>query len=174
MAPRNLDFVSVDVETANSKYSSICQIGIVIVRSGRIEDVWSRLIDPETDFGYWNKRIHGIDESMVYGAPTFKEIYSEIASRLSGIVVSHSSFDKSAISQACELHRKPAIRPQWLDSVTMARRAWPGRPSYKLDVLAQDLGITLRHHDASEDAKAAAKIALRVCADTNTNMTDWL
>ena len=149
MGIEKLNFVSLDVETANYNRSSICQIGIATVRSGKIVEVWSELVNPETDFIHTS--IHGIDDTMVLKARTFKEIYHELEKRLSGIVVSHTSFDKNAISEACQLHSKPMFRVQWLDSAEMVRRAWPdryGKRGYNLKNVARDLGIDFRHHDA--------------------------
>ena len=165
MGFENLNFVAIDVETANNDRSSICQIGIATVRSGEIVEVWSELINPETYFDYMNVSIHGIDDDVVSEAPTFKEIYGELEKRLSRTVVSHTSFDKNAISQACHRHGKPMFRVRWLDSAEMVRRAWPdryGKRGYNLKNVARDLGIDFRHHDAGEDARAAAEIVLRI------------
>ena len=38
-----LTFNAIDVETANADRASICQIGIVHVRDGEIEDTWQRV-----------------------------------------------------------------------------------------------------------------------------------
>ena len=60
-----LTFNSIDVETANADRASICQIGIVHIRDGQIEDQWQTLVNPEDWFDPWNISIHGIDESAV-------------------------------------------------------------------------------------------------------------
>ena len=41
------DFVAIDFETANSERSSVCSIGIVIVRDGVITDSFYSTIQPE-------------------------------------------------------------------------------------------------------------------------------
>ena len=59
----------------------------------------------------------------------------------------------------------------------IARRAWPeryGQRGYGLKNIARDLDISFRHHDALEDARAAAEIVLRACAATNTDIEGWL
>ncbi len=65
-----LTFNSIDVETANADRASICQIGIVHVREGKIEDEWQTLVNPEDWFDPWNVEIHGIDENDVRHSPT--------------------------------------------------------------------------------------------------------
>jgi DNA polymerase III epsilon subunit-like protein len=42
-----MTFNAVDVETADSDRSTICQIGIAHVVNGQIDDRWSTLVDPE-------------------------------------------------------------------------------------------------------------------------------
>ena len=38
-----MNFVSVDVETANSDRASICQIGIAVFKDGKLVDEWVSL-----------------------------------------------------------------------------------------------------------------------------------
>ncbi|MEO8270829.1 MAG: exonuclease domain-containing protein, partial [Aureliella sp.] len=44
----------------------------------------------------------------------------------------------------------------------LARAAWPGRSGYGLKPLGDWLGVQFRHHDALEDARCCARIALAV------------
>ena len=62
---RLMDFVALDVETANSDLASICQIGLVDFRDGHMVKSWEWLIDPEDYFDEINVSIHGIDETAV-------------------------------------------------------------------------------------------------------------
>ena len=41
------DFAAIDFETANNERSSVCSVGIVIVRNGEIVDTFYSLIQPE-------------------------------------------------------------------------------------------------------------------------------
>ena len=41
------DFAAIDFETANNERSSVCSVGIVIVRNGEIVDSFYSLIQPE-------------------------------------------------------------------------------------------------------------------------------
>ena len=173
-----LTFNSIDVETANADRASICQIGIVHVRDGRIQGQWQTLVNPETWFDHWNTMIHGIDESAVRQSPTLPEVRDELRARLRGtILVSHTSFDRVAFQRAMERYDLEQLQVTWLDSAKIVRRAWPesyGRSGYGLKNVAKDLGISFDHHDALEDARAAAEIVLRACASTETDIDDWL
>lgn len=72
MAP--IDFVAIDVETANSDCASICQIGIVQYKNGQIIEEWKTYIDPEDHFSPINSYIHGIDNSTVSNAPKLPDV----------------------------------------------------------------------------------------------------
>jgi DNA polymerase-3 subunit epsilon len=175
---RNLDFWAIDVETANHRVSSICQIGIVQVTKGMVEACYSALVDPEEGFNSFNVRLHGIGPGSVSGAPSFDEIFAEVFDLLDGtVLVSHTFFDRSAMDGAARKYGLPILRVTWLDSVAIARRAWPsrrGNRGYRLASLAADLGICFRHHDALEDARAAAGVALYACMETGMDIDDWL
>ena len=71
-----MNFLALDVETANADYSSICQIGIAEFRDGQVVSKWSTLINPEAYFDDFNVQIHGITEDDVEDAPTFDSIYT--------------------------------------------------------------------------------------------------
>jgi len=173
-----LTFNSIDIETANTDPASICQIGIVHVRDGKIEDEWETLVNPEDCFNTWNVRIHGIGERDVRHSPILPEVHGELHDRLHGsVLVSHTSFDSAALQRAMTKYDLEQLQVTWLDSAKIARRAWPesyGRRGYGLKNIAKDLEISFRHHNALEDARAAAEIVLRACAFTETDIEGWL
>lgn len=173
-----ISFKAVDVETANTDSASICQIGIASVQDGNVTDQWKSLVNPEKQFDPWNTRIHGITEDDVRDSPTLAEIRSELSVRLHGsVVVSHTGFDRIAFDRAMAKNRLEQLQVTWLDSAKIARRAWPdryARRGYGLKSVAQDLGIPFRHHDALEDARAAAEIVIHACAATGLDIDGWL
>ena len=173
-----LNFNSIDVETANPDRASICQIGIVHVREGVIEDQWSSLVNPKEWFDSCNISIHGIDESAVTHSPTFPEVCEELRARLNGsVLVCHTSFDRIALGRAMMKHNLEQLQVTWLDSTKIVRRAWPeiyGRSGYGLKNVAKNLGISFNHHNALEDARAAAETVLHACASTEIDIEGWL
>ena len=138
--------------------------------------VLTQLIDPRDRFDeYFTEHIHGIDARKVAGMPTFQQLYPHIAGYLSGVVVAHNAgFDRSAIEAACRAGGLPPPKCTWLDSLAVARQAWPQLSSHSLASVARYLSIQFRHHDAAEDARAAAEIALRACAQQRTEVNGWL
>ncbi len=175
MEPANPDFVVIDVETACARVSSICQIGIVGFRDGREVFAWETLVDPRDDFAAFNIGIHGITPRHVAGAPTFGDLHAVIDGHLRGrVTVAHSWFDKGALAAACRVGDYPLIETHWLDSVRVAKTAWPQLASHRLNVLAQFLGIAHRHHDALSDARAAGLVIVRAIEHTGIDLASWL
>ena len=173
-----MTFNVVDVETANSDRSTICQIGIAHVIDGLIDDRWSTLVNPEDEFDYFNVGIHGITAEQVKDAPTLPEIREELRQRLRGhVLVSHTSFDRSAFEIAMDNYGLDQLRVYWLDSAKVVRRAWPekfARRGYGLKNVANYIGYEFKHHDALEDAVAAAKIMLVACCEHNVDIEYWI
>lgn len=169
-------FIGLDVETANSHPGSICQIGLAFVHQNNQIEVFSTLIDPRAPFDAFNTRIHGIDAKAVRKRPTFQEAFQHIAPLLiEQPIIQHSTFDQRAIEAAC---RDCGIDPpsiEWLDSVRIARRAWPelrGNGGHGLANLKSVLNLQFNHHDAGEDAPAAAEIVLAAEQRTKISFKD--
>jgi DNA polymerase III subunit epsilon len=152
-------FVAIDVETASARYHSICQIGVVLFEDGHEVAAERVFVDPREEFGEWQIRIHGILPEHVAGADCFPDRYDWLHGWTNReVVVSHSHFDRSALGLACDLHGLPRLGCEWIDSVSVAMSAWPGLKSYKLNDIAARLGISFRHHDALEDARACGLV----------------
>ena len=55
------DFAAIDFETANNQRCSVCSVGLVIVRGGKIVDKFYSLIKPEPEYyNYWCSQVHGL------------------------------------------------------------------------------------------------------------------
>lgn len=172
-----MDFAAVDVETANADFASICQVGIATFSGGQLVEEWCCLIDPEDVFCPVNISIHGIDEVMVAGSPTWRQALPEISSRLNNkIAVCHTHFDRVTITRACERHNTDLCSCVWLDSAKVVRRSWPefSRCGYGLGNVAKRFGLTYQAHDALEDAKCAGTILLRAITETGIQIEEWL
>ena len=54
------DFAAIDFETANGKRTSVCSVGVVIVRNGKIVKKIYRLIRPCPNYyTQWTTAVHG-------------------------------------------------------------------------------------------------------------------
>lgn len=172
-----MNFVAIDVETANADMASICQIGLVKCENGILSDEWKTYVDPEDYFDGINVSIHGIDESVVKGAPTFPELADTLRSYLEGtVVVCHTHFDRVAMHQAAQRYGVNAPEITWLDSARIARRTWVecAWKGYGLYNVCKILGYDFKHHDALEDAKAAAHILIAAINKSGLDVEGWL
>lgn len=171
-----MNYIVLDLETANPDCASICQIGIVLVENGETIGTRSYLIDPEDRFDHWNIKVHGIRPEHVAGRPTFPELLPEISGLIGGrIVVTHGSFDRIAVTKACQKYGLPSVEARWLDNQTVVRRTWPqfSRRGYSLGNLAAHFDIAFQHHDALEDAIATADIFRRALTDSGRSASEW-
>ena len=161
----NLSFIAVDVETAGYDIASICQIGLAFVGFDSSIATYSAYIDPRTPFAEGNTRLHGIDAATVRNAPRFAEVLPDLRQILEKYsLVQHSRYDEKSFDAACRLAELPILSSVWSDSVTVARKAWPelrGNGGHGLANLKKVLGLHFRHHDAGEDARAAAEVILK-------------
>lgn len=169
-------FVAIDVETANARLASICQIGVATFENGVLSEAWGVLVNPEDYFDSINVSIHGIDEKRTNGASPFPGVFQEVANRLRNhVVVSHTAFDRAALGQSCNRYVLPAIECAWLDSARVVRRTWDrfAKQGYGLRNVCASLGISYRAHDAVEDARAAGEVLIRAMQETGLNISDW-
>ncbi|WP_151671959.1 exonuclease domain-containing protein [Nitrincola schmidtii] len=172
-----MEFVTIDVETANPDMASICQIGIACFKDGLLTQERSILVNPNNYFDPINVSIHGIKESSVSSALSFEELYNDIKYLLSGkICVSHTHFDRISLDKAIRKHSLDPIDVIWLDSSRIARRAWEecARKGYGLANICRIIGYEFKHHDALEDAKACGAIVHAAIEKSGITIEGWL
>ena len=172
-----MDFVAIDVETANPDLASICQVGVVAFSGSKPSHTFQALVDPEDEFSPVNVSIHGIDESSVSGCGTFPVVMESLRPHLNGkIVVSHTAFDRISLARAIEKYQIPAVECRWLDTARVVRRTWKqfAKSGYGLADVAAWCDIDFVHHRADEDARAAGEILVRAMAETGLSVEDWL
>lgn len=170
-------FIAIDLETANPRMSSICQIGIVAFEGGKEVASESLLIDPEDYFDPFCTAIHGLTADDVQGARRFRDIHARLCEWTSQqIVVCHTHFDRVALHQACGRDSREPLPCNWLDSAMVARRTWPefSKSGYGLANLARHFGITFKHHDALEDARTAGLILLKAIEESGFEPSIWI
>ena len=156
-------FVAFDVETPNHRNDRMSAIGITVVEDGRIVEEFYSLVNPETEFDYFNTQLTGISEDTIRNAPTFRELWPRVDPFMSsGLLVAHNAaFDMNVLKKclsAYEIDWMPYTR--YICTVQMGRRLLPGI-SHKLDALCGYYGIELEHHQAASDSRACAEILLR-------------
>ena len=164
-----MDFVALDFETANSRADSACQLALVVVRGGEIVDEHCWLMrPPRLYFSPRNISIHGIRPDHVERAPTMQQLWTQLAPLLDGqVLVAHNAgFDIGVLVASLAAFDIACPTLEFSCTRAIARRAWPGRPRYGLKPLGNWLGIEFKHHDALEDARCCAQIAMAATGST--------
>jgi DNA polymerase-3 subunit epsilon len=172
-----MNFVAIDVETANSDMASICQIGIAKFENGALVEEWVSLLNPQDYFDFINISIHGIDESDVADAPIFSEVLDKLKYFLDGaICVCHTHFDRVSIAKAFQKYSIAPLNIYWLDSARVARRTWEefAWSGYGLANVCQKIGYEFNHHDALEDAKASGQVLLAAIKESKLDLDMWV
>lgn len=161
------DFAAIDFETANERRTSVCSVGVVVVRNGRIVDRFYSLIRPEPDYYKWFcSRVHGLCGDDTCNAPLFPDVWRQIEPLIDGLpLVAHNAmFDEGCLR---ETHRAYGLDyPDYTfhDTLKASRRIF-GKllPDHQLQTVAMACGYDLKaHHHALADAEAAAAIALKI------------
>ena len=161
------DFAAIDFETANEQRSSVCSVGVVIVRDGLITDSFYSLIHPEPEYyQYFCQQIHGLTEEDTDDAPVFPLVSEKIAPKIEGLpLVAHNSrFDESCLKAVFRVYRMDYPDYEFYDTLAASRRHFGCRlPDHQLQTVAAACGFDLtNHHHALADAEACAHIAMRI------------
>lgn len=157
------DFAAIDFETANQHRTSVCSVGIVIVRDGIITDKFYRLIKPYPDFySYWATQCHGLTAHDTADAPLFPDVWTEIAPTIRGLtLVAHNKgFDEPCLIKCHEHYNMPYPSYEFGCTLRASRKVFPNLPNHQLHTVSAHIGYILdNHHHALADAEACAEIA---------------
>ena len=157
------NFAAIDFETANNSRSSVCSVGVVIVRDGEIVDTFYSLIQPEPNYyNYWCSQVHGLCCDDTDDAPIFPEVWAQIEPLIEGLpLVAHNRpFDEGCLRAAFRTYQMDYPEYEFLDTLAASRCALPELVNHQLHTVAAACGYQLKnHHHAIADAEACAWIA---------------
>jgi len=161
------DFAAIDFEIANHYRSSICSIGIVIVRDRTITDKIYRLVRPEPEWYLWRfTQLHGLSAADTDNEKVFPFVWNDIAPKIEGLpLIAHNSpFDEGCLREAHLVYQMDYPDYEFHCTCKASRKKF-GRllPNHQLHTVAAHCGYDLiNHHHALADAEACAVIALEV------------
>ena len=141
------DFAAIDFETANNESSSVCSVGVVVVRNGEIVDKFYSLIQPEPNYyNYWCSQVHGL----------CREDTEEL-------VAHNSPFDEGCLKAVFRVYQMDYPDYLFYDTCRVSRSAFPYLANHQLQTVAAECGYYLEHHHhALADAEACAWIAREI------------
>ncbi|MCH4183536.1 MAG: 3'-5' exonuclease [Prevotella sp.] len=160
------DFAAIDFETANYSRTSVCSVGVIIVRENQFVDSFYSLIQPEPDYyNYRCTQVHGLTCSDTEDAPVFPVVWKQIAPKIVGLplVAHNSSFDEGCLKAVFRCYQMDYPDYQFYDTLRISRRVLPDLENHQLQTVAAVCGYDLtRHHNALADAEACAWIAKKI------------
>ncbi len=156
------EFVAIDFETANPKRVSACALGYAKVRNCKIIETNGYLIKPVGGHAPFQSKIHGIKEEHTFDKPEFGELFPKIQDVFNYPLVAHSLFDKQVLNALSD-HFDLGLSFEYIDSSAVAKEQLPNIKNCKLKTLVKYFGLpAFKHHDATEDSIACAKIFLKL------------
>lgn len=165
-----LNFVALDVETANNAYGSICQVGVARFVDGQVAETQQWTCQPPAgldEFAPDNVAVHGITAADVADSPRFAEIFPAVTEFIGEdpLVAHNAHFDTTALRDAAEASGIAGPTLLFGCSLALARSARLGAVNNRLPTLAELFGVTLKHHhEALSDAIAAGGIIAGLAA----------
>ena len=160
------DFAAIDFETANGRRSSVCSVGIVIVRGGEIVDRFYSLIRPRPNYyTEWTTEIHGLTRVDTDYADRFPEVWAQVCDRLAGLpLVAHNArFDEGCLKAVFSEYGMEYPGYQFYCTLAASRRCLR-LPNHQLHTVSAACGYVLdNHHHALADAEASSMVCLHIC-----------
>ena len=160
------DFVAIDFEAANGETTSVCSVGIVIVRNREVAETFYSLVKPVPNrYDYFTTKIHGIKKKDTDDAPVFPQVWNQIEKKLKGLpFVAHGyEFERRCLNSLFEYYHMGRRRFKIYDTKSASEKAFPDLENHKLQTVAAQCGYDLtNHHHALADAEACAAIAIEL------------
>ncbi|HUN46276.1 MAG TPA: DNA polymerase III subunit epsilon [Stellaceae bacterium] len=128
--------------------------------------VFHQTVDPQCEVSDEAFAVHGISAEMLKGKPLFAAIVDEMLAFIGGdpLVIHNAEFDLKFINAELKLCGRPTLDIPFIDTVTMARKRFPGSPA-SLDALCRRFAIDLSQrtkHGARLDAELLAAVYLEL------------
>lgn len=161
-------FAVVDLETTGTQRENdnhIIQFGCAIIKNMKIVKTYSFMINPHRDIPQSVQNLTRISNEDVKGEQDFDYYAPKIISILKDtIFVAHNvNFDLPFLNYELMRHGYEALTNKAIDTVELAKIAFPTLPSYKLSDLTDRLDIRhLNPHKADSDAYGTAVLLLDI------------
>ena len=161
------DFAAIDFETANECPSSVCSVGVMVVRGGEVVDKFYSLIHPEPEYYQWFcQQVHGLSEEDTDNAPLFPKVWAQIEPLIEGLpLVAHNArFDEGCLKAVFRVYQMDYPDYVFHDTLWASRQHFgKSLPNHQLQTVAAACGYDLtQHHHAMADAEACAMIAMQI------------
>lgn len=170
------NYVVLDTETTGLSYETeeIIEIAIAKVCDGELVDEFSSLVNPGKKLSARITKITGITDSDLADAPSFREIAQQIVDFIgASVILAHNaSFDLNFLCRALD-QCKISYSFECLDTVQVAKKAYPGFENHKLETLIHKLGLAdSQTHRAMDDVRCTLKLFQGICEKYNNPLVE--
>jgi DNA polymerase-3 subunit epsilon len=140
---RQLRFTAIDFESAGAARGmtdSPVQIGLATWSlADGLTDSFVSYLKTDRPIHWAAGKVHGITAADLAGAPALLSLWPELRRRMLGaVVVAHGKGTEKRFLRAFPGH---GFGP-WVDTLLVARAAWPELPDHSLGALCDALGLT--------------------------------
>lgn len=144
----------------------ITEVAALRIEGGRITDRFVSLVNCGVEIPPFITSLTGITQEMVDSAPCVSKVVPELLRFIGSDTLSahNASFDeKFLLAESRDLGLAPQ-HARLVCSLKLARRLFPGLPSYKLGILSSSLGIRFKGtaHRAEADAEVSAEVLIHM------------
>ena len=163
--------IVLDTETTGldpAKGDRIVEIGCIELLNGvPTGRTFHQYVNPEREMPDEAFRIHGLGTEFLRGFPNFADIAEAFLAFIgeSRLVIHNAAFDLGFLNtELARAARAPLAAERAIDTVQLARRAFPGAPA-NLDALCRRFGIDnsgRQLHGALKDADLLAQVYLEL------------
>lgn len=170
-----------DVEYANNKNKSICQIGIMCENFNDGEPYYPEkniYINPEDGFDDFCIKIHGITKDKVENKPTFPTVWKEIEKYFTNaVIIGHNvaGADIDALIKSLKRYNLDIPEFYYICTLDLARKYIPAYEirDYSMSSLCDYFGIDIdSEHDAFDDACACADLLKAIIKKYGLDIND--
>jgi len=162
-----MQYVAIDFETASRHQDSACSIGLVRMdeEGEAIDTYYSLICPPDLFFDDNCTQVHHLDPLVVSKAPKFNELWNDISAFIgnSPLVAHNALFDMGVLKATLERYGLKPIHNDYYCTLSLSRKLWKGKPSYRLTALAEELGWSYDAHNALADADTCGRLFSRLC-----------
>lgn len=154
-----IPLVFLDLETTGlfpHRGDRVCELALLRERGGLVELRYETLVDPLRPLSERSFMVNRIGPEDLAGAPLFADVAEPLRQICAGaaLVAHNAPFDMEFLHAELAHAGLPPISAPVIDTLTLARRLNPRRPSHSLSALALAVGAEPPSHRAMGDVLA--------------------
>ena len=158
--PLEDEIVCFDLETTglDKRREVIIEIGAVVLKNGEITERFQTFVQPDRPLSMEIVKLTSITDEMLQDAPSQQEALEQFLRFVGNrpLAAHNAEFDMGFLAEGCKRYGLP-LENASLDSLILAQNLLPELGKYKLNLVAEHLGLPdFHHHRADDDAATVA------------------